>query len=85
MKLIAPEQCRAARAMLGWSREDLARKSTVGYRTLVDFERGARQPYPRTIRDLQEALQTAGIEFLFPEDGRGPGLRMNAPPEEDAD
>ena len=67
--------------MLGWSREDLAEAARVGHRTIVDFERGARQPYERTVRDLEIVLEAAGIEFLIPEQGRGPGLRLNRPAE----
>lgn len=63
--------------MLGWSREDLAEAARVGHRTIVDFERGARQPYERTVRDLQTALEAGGIEFLIPEHDKGPGLRLN--------
>ena len=67
--------------MLGWSREDLAEAARVGHRTIVDFERGARQPYERTVRDLETALEAGGIEFLSPEHGKGPGLRLNRPDE----
>ena len=63
--------------MLGWSRDDLSEASRVGHRTIVDFERGARQPYERTVRDLATALEAAGVEFLISEAGKGPGLRLN--------
>jgi len=42
-------------------------------KTIADYERGARRPYPRTIRDLREAFETAGIEFT---NGETPGLRF---------
>lgn len=67
--------------MLGWSREDLAEAARVGHRTIVDFERGARQPYERTVRDLEAALEAAGIEFLIADCEKGPGLRLNRPAE----
>ena len=41
--MITSAQCRAERALLDWSREQLAAASMVGLRTIVDFERGARE------------------------------------------
>jgi len=78
--MISSAQCRAARALLNWSRKKLAQESSVSDRTVVDFERGARQPYRRTLRDIVEAFETAGVVFI--EDGHdagigsGPGLRF---------
>jgi transcriptional regulator with XRE-family HTH domain len=72
---ITPAQCRAARALLDWSQEHLSEKSGVGAKTIVDFEQGKRSPFARTIRDLQEALEAAGIEFT---NGDAPGLRLKA-------
>jgi transcriptional regulator with XRE-family HTH domain len=69
---ISPAQCRAARALIGWSREDLARASHVGFRTIVDFERGARQPHGRTLIDLRRAFEDAGVLFIE-EDQKGDG------------
>lgn len=56
--------------MLGWPRAELAKASSVAERTIIDFERGARKPYERTLRDIQRALEKAGIEFI---DGNGQG------------
>ncbi len=72
---IRPDQCRAARALLGWSREDLAKQSKVSNATLADFEAGKRTPYGRTLADIQKALEGAGIEFIS-ENGGGAGLRF---------
>ncbi len=44
-------------------------------KTVADFERQARAPYERTIRDLQAALEAAGVEFI-PENGGGAGVRL---------
>ncbi|WP_294534326.1 helix-turn-helix transcriptional regulator [uncultured Rhodoblastus sp.] len=68
-------QCRAARALLDWSREQLAEASKVGLRTIVDFERGAREPRELTKDALCRALQAAGVEFI-PENGGGAGVRL---------
>ncbi len=72
---ITSGQCRAARALIGWSRERLAEASHVGLRTLVDFERGARQPQTRTLIDIRRALEDAGVLFLDA-NHEGPGVRL---------
>ena len=73
--VIVPEQCRAARALLGWSQDQLEAASSVAKKTIADFERGARSPYARTLVDVRAALETAGVEFI-PENGGGPGARL---------
>jgi transcriptional regulator with XRE-family HTH domain len=75
---ITPSQCRAARALIEWSREDLAEASRVGLRTLVDFERGARAPRAVTLDALRRALEVAGVLFLD-QNGAGEGVRMRRP------
>jgi len=43
----------------------------------VDFERGARQPYNRTLVDIRRALEDAGVIFIDAEEGiGGPGVRL---------
>ncbi len=73
--VISRAQCRAARAMIAWSRQRLAKAANVAERTLIDFERGARQPYDRTLADIRRALEQAGIIFID-ENDEGPGVRQ---------
>ena len=73
--MITQAQCRAARALLDWSREQLAETSKVGLRTIVDFERSARDPREVTKDALRRALESAGVEFIE-ENGGGPGVRL---------
>ncbi len=61
--------------MLEWSRQRLAKAANVAERTLIDFERGARRPYDRTLADIRRALEDAGIIFID-EDDEGPGVRI---------
>lgn len=61
--------------MLDMSRKELAERAAVAERTIVDFERGARTPYSRTLNDIRRALEDAGIEFVA-ENGGGPGIRL---------
>ena len=72
---ITPSQCRAARALLGWSRKQLAQLALIAERTLVDFERGARNPLDRTLSDIRRALEDAGVIFID-ENDEGPGVRL---------
>ncbi len=67
--------------MLGWSRRQLAQVAQVAVGTVVDFERGARQPYNRTLADIRRALEDAGVIFIDAEEGvGGPGVRLKAEP-----
>ncbi|WP_225769553.1 helix-turn-helix domain-containing protein [Inquilinus sp. Marseille-Q2685] len=75
---ISVEQCRGARAMLGWSQTKLAEEARVARQTIVDFERGARTPFPNNKAAIRSALEAAGIEFI-PENGGGPGVRLKKP------
>jgi len=72
---ISVQQCRAARAMLGWSQGDLAEAAAVSRTTIVDFERSIRIPHRNNLAAIRRAFETAGIEFLA-ENGGGAGLRF---------
>jgi transcriptional regulator with XRE-family HTH domain len=76
MMSLSPAQCRAARALLAWTQRRLEAESSVAKKTIADFERGARNPFPRTLDDLIEAFQSAGIEFVGAEDAHGVGVRF---------
>lgn len=76
--MITAEQCRAGRALLDWSREQLAETSKVAVRTIIDFERGARAPREVTADAIQRALEAAGVQFI-PENGGGAGVRLAKP------
>jgi ribosome-binding protein aMBF1 (putative translation factor) len=60
---ISPEQCRAARAWLGWSQTDLAERSSVGLTAIKNFEKGARKTVPAIRGQLQRTFETAGMGF----------------------
>lgn len=59
--LLRPEQCRAARSLLGWSQQNLASNAGVAVSTVADFERGQRNPVPNNALAIQRALEGAGI------------------------
>lgn len=70
------EQCRAGRALLGWSQERLSAESLVGKKALADFERGATAPQPRTLRDLRRALEAGGVLFVDADESADIGVRL---------
>ena len=65
---------------LEWSRQRLAKAANVAERTLIDFERGARRPYDRTLADIRRALEDAGIIFIDEDDIGGVGIRLKKGP-----
>ncbi|MEH3090747.1 MAG: helix-turn-helix transcriptional regulator [Agrobacterium cavarae] len=76
---ISASQCRAARALLDWSQDDLANRSNVGRATLANFEKEKSVPYDRTLRDIQSALEAAGIIFINAGDvAQGAGVTIKA-------
>lgn len=76
---MTPEQCRAARAILGISQDKLSEETGVAKRTIAGFEAGKSKPYARTISALQATMETRGVEFI-PENGGGAGVRLAKKP-----
>src|ERR1700735_460801 len=70
-------QIRAARALIRWSAEDLARASAVGLTTIRRAELTDSQTSMTAANDLavRRALEAAGVEFID-ENGGGPGVRL---------
>ena len=58
-----PSQIRSARALLGWSQRELARRAQLGTSTVADFERGARAPTTNNIQAMVKALEEGGVVF----------------------
>jgi transcriptional regulator with XRE-family HTH domain len=70
-------QIRAARAILGWSQDQLARKAGIGLATIRRIEQaeGLVKGNFSTIMKIQRALEQAGIHFT--EDNVGEiGVRL---------
>jgi len=74
--MMKPAQLRAARALLGWSREDLAEASGVGAGTIKDFEVEKSDPKQGTVNKWRRALEAAGVEFQEETETSGPGVRL---------
>jgi ribosome-binding protein aMBF1 (putative translation factor) len=78
LPMLTPAQIRAARAMVGWSRDDLAKRSGVSAQALRDFEKadGGSDPRQGTVHKWQRALEGAGIVFVDEDEFTGPGVRI---------
>jgi hypothetical protein len=75
--MITPEQCRAARGLLSWSQDELRVRASMSRRTIIEFELGLRQAYPRTRADLRRTFEEAGVVFLDAKDGEHtPGVAL---------
>lgn len=61
---LSPVQVKAARALLTWSQQDLAKQANVGASTVADFERGQRTPVANNSDAIRKSLEKAGIVFL---------------------
>ncbi|MGE3897218.1 MAG: multiprotein-bridging factor 1 family protein [Variibacter sp.] len=72
-------QIRAARALLAWRQEDLAKASKVGLATIQRIEQagGIAMANVSTLLRLQEALEKAGIRFLDADQAGGVGVRWD--------
>ena len=68
-------QCRAGRALLNWSQDELAENSQVARTTVTEFESNYRTPMRQNLLALQSAIEVAGIEFI-PDNGGGVGVRF---------
>jgi predicted transcriptional regulator len=73
--MITPEQCRAARGLLDWNQQDLAREAEVGIVTVRQLEAGLNQPRRATLVVVRRTLEAAGVEFID-ENGGGAGVRL---------
>ncbi len=70
-------QIRAARALIRWSAEDLARASAVGVTTIrrAELAEETTSLTAANDRSLRRALEDASVEFID-ENGGGAGVRM---------
>lgn len=76
---LTPKHVRAARALLAWSQQDLAKAAGVATSTVADFERGQRTPVANNAQAMRSALENAGIRFLATGAVIGPAVPAIAP------
>jgi len=65
-------QIRAARALLGWSQDQLARRAKIGLATLRRIEQteGIVKGNFSTVLKIQKALEQAGVQFIESDSGQ---------------
>ncbi len=70
-------QLRAARALVGWTADDLAKNAGVGISTVrrAETAEGPLGINPANEAVIRIALERAGVIFV-PENGEGPGVRL---------
>jgi predicted transcriptional regulator len=73
--MITSAQCRAARGLVGWSQQQLAKNAGVGTVAIHQLESGTSQPRRATLDVVKRALEAGGVEFID-ENGGGPGVRL---------
>ena len=76
-------QIRAARSLIRWSAEDLARESSLSVATIRRAELADGETSMTAANNLavRRALEAAGVEFID-ENGGGPGVRLREPPKQ---
>lgn len=74
-------QVRAARALLGWRQDQLAKASGVGTATIQRIEKSAGPVggYVTTLTRIQAAFENAGMLFLDNDADGGIGVRLRKP------
>jgi transcriptional regulator with XRE-family HTH domain len=55
--MVTPGQCRAARGLLGWNQQELARRARVGIVTVHELETGVSQPRRATLDVIRRAFR----------------------------
>ena len=73
---MTPQQCRQARELLGWTRDDLGFRANCSQGTVRHFEISQHQLSARSRRVIVRTFQAAGIEFIDAKsDSAGVSLR----------
>lgn len=75
--MVSPDQCRAARALLGWSVAELAAQSALGTATIKRFEAG-QVVNILSVTAIERAIADAGLILLDagePAPAGGEGVR----------
>ncbi len=72
--MITLAQIKAARALLNWTQETLAKASSLSLPGINNLERGLTTPRKDTLTAIENALNLAGIEFIDTS-----GVRLKTP------
>jgi transcriptional regulator with XRE-family HTH domain len=82
-RALTSAQIRAARSLIRWSAEDLARESSLSVATIRRAELADDETSMTAANNfaVRRALEAAGVEFID-ENGGGPGVRLRKPPKQ---
>ncbi|WP_174064310.1 helix-turn-helix domain-containing protein [Agrobacterium larrymoorei] len=83
LRMLTSSQCRAARALLNWSKQDLADQSKIDSAIISDFESGRSSAQGTTVEELQRCFERAGLKFIDDNQASaagGPGVRFALSP-----
>jgi transcriptional regulator with XRE-family HTH domain len=72
MTEITVKQIKAARGLLDWTQDDLAKKSGIALTTINNLERYVGAPRKFTLDTLRMTFEREGVEFT-----EGPGVRLS--------
>lgn len=72
--MISLAQIKAARALLNWTQDTLAKAAGLSLPGINNLERGVSSPRRETLNAIETALTTAGIEFIDTS-----GVRLKTP------
>ncbi|WP_376097543.1 helix-turn-helix transcriptional regulator [Roseomonas sp. CCTCC AB2023176] len=73
---LTPGQCRAARALLDWTQDELARRAEVSRGTIQGFEGGQHALHRSSAAAMRRALEVGGALLLDADADGGPGVRL---------
>jgi transcriptional regulator with XRE-family HTH domain len=77
--IATPAQIKAARALLGWSTEDLAERMGLARNSITRLENESLGTNASGLARATEILETAGIIFLARDIVAGDGVRLARP------
>lgn len=76
---LSPAQCRAARALLDWTQDELAEHAEVSRGTIRGFESGQHALQRSTAAAVCRALEAAGVRLVDADAQGGQGVRLVGP------